>query len=77
MEILNRVLFNFYTGIVPIPVLNEKEELLNFLRSPERVFCLLRSRDFSKFQRMEDSPEVQVITRRGVGGDDFVVISNR
>lgn len=69
--------FNFYTGIVPIPVLNEKEELLNFLKSPERVFCLLRSRDFLKFQGMEGSPEVQVITRRGVGGDDFVVISNQ
>jgi len=69
--------FNFYTGIVPIPVLNEKEDLLNFLRSPERVFCLLRSRDFSKFQRTEGSPEVQLIARRGVGGDDFVVISNR
>ena len=69
--------FNFYTGIVPIPVLNEKEDLLNFLRSPERVFCLLRSRDFSKFQRMEGSPEVQVIAQRGVGGEDFVVISNR
>jgi len=69
--------FNFYTGIVPIPVLNEKEELLNFLTSPERVFCLLRSRDFLRFHRMEGGPEVQVIARRGVGGDDFVVISNR
>ena len=69
--------FNFYTGIVPIPVLNEKEDLLDFLRSPERVFCLLRSRDFLRFQLMEGSPEVQLIARRGVGGDDFVVISNR
>ena len=69
--------FNFYTGIVPIPVLNEKEDLVGFLRSPERVFCLLRSRDFSKFQEIEGSPEVQVIVQRGVGGDDFVVISNR
>ncbi len=69
--------FNFYTGIVPIPVLNEEEDLLNFLRSPERVFCLLRSRDFLKFQLREGRPEVQVIARRGVGGDHFVVISNR
>ena len=69
--------FNFYTGIVPIPVLNEKEDLLDFLRSRERVFCLLRSRDFLRFQLMEGSPEVQLIARRGVGGDDFVVISNR
>ncbi len=69
--------FNFYTGIVPIPVLNEREELLNFLRSPERVFCLLKSRDFSSFQLTEGRPEVQVIVRRRVGGDHFVVISNR
>jgi 4-amino-4-deoxy-L-arabinose transferase-like glycosyltransferase len=69
--------FNFYTGIVPIPVLNEKEDLVGFLRSRERAFCLLRSRDFLRFQMMEDRPEVQVIARRGVGGDDFVVISNR
>jgi 4-amino-4-deoxy-L-arabinose transferase-like glycosyltransferase len=69
--------FNFYTGIVPIPVFNEEEDFLNFLRSPERVFCLLKSRDFSKFQLVEGRPEVQLIVRRGVGGDDFVVISNR
>ena len=69
--------FNFYTGIVPIPVFNEEEDFLNFLRSPERVFCLLKSRDLSKFQLMEGRPEVQLIVRRGVGGDDFVVISNR
>ncbi len=69
--------FNFYTGIVPIPVLNEGEDLLNFLRSAERVFCLLRSRDFLRFQLMEGRPEVQVIARRRVGGDHFVVISNR
>ncbi len=69
--------FNFYTGIVPIPVLNEEEDLSNFLRSPERVFCLLRSRDFLKFQLKEGRPDVQLIARRGVGGDHFVVISNR
>lgn len=69
--------FNFYTRIVPIPVLYEEEDLLNFLRSPEKVFCLLRSRDFMRFQRIEGRPEVQVITQRGVGGDHFVVISNR
>jgi 4-amino-4-deoxy-L-arabinose transferase-like glycosyltransferase len=69
--------FNFYTRIVPIPVLNEEEDLLNFLRSPERVFCLLRSRDFLKFQLREGRPEVQLIARCGVGGDHFVVISNR
>jgi 4-amino-4-deoxy-L-arabinose transferase-like glycosyltransferase len=69
--------YNFYTEIVPIPVLEEEEALLNFLRSPARVFCLLRARDFSKFQTMEGRPEVQLIAKRGVGESDFVLISNR
>jgi 4-amino-4-deoxy-L-arabinose transferase-like glycosyltransferase len=69
--------FNFYTGIVPIPVLEEEEALLHFLRSPERVFCLLKSRDFLKFQSIEGRPEVQLIVRRRIGDGDFVLISNR
>jgi 4-amino-4-deoxy-L-arabinose transferase-like glycosyltransferase len=69
--------FNFYTGIVPIPVLEEEEALLHFLRSPERVFCLLKSRDFLKFQSIEGRLEVQLIVRRRIGDGDFVLISNR
>jgi len=69
--------YNFYTGIVPIPMLEKEEALLNFLRSPERVFCLLKSRDFLKFQLIGGRPEVQLIVRRKVGDNDFVLISNR
>jgi 4-amino-4-deoxy-L-arabinose transferase-like glycosyltransferase len=69
--------FNFYTGIVPIPVFEEKEALFNFLRSPERVFCLIKSRDFLKFERLEGSPEIQLIVRRKIGDGDFVLFSNR
>ncbi len=69
--------FNFYTGIVPIPVFEEEEALSHFLRSQERVFCLLRSKDFLKFQRAEGPPAFQVILRRGVGDKDFILISNR
>jgi 4-amino-4-deoxy-L-arabinose transferase-like glycosyltransferase len=69
--------YNFYTGIVPILVLEDEEDLLNFLRSPKRVFCLLRSRDFLKFERLEGRPEVQLIAQRGVGSKDFILISNR
>ncbi len=69
--------FNFYTGIVPIRVLEEEEVLSNFLRSPERVFCLLKSRDFLKFERIEGKPEVQLIVRRKIGDGDFVLVSNR
>jgi hypothetical protein len=69
--------YNFYTGIVPIPVLVKEEALLDFLRSQERVFCLLKTRDFLKFQRIEERPEVRVIAKRGVGDGDFILISNR
>jgi len=69
--------FNFYTGIVPIRVFEEEEALFNFLRSPERVFCLLKSRDFLKFEHVEGKPEVQLIVRRKIGDGDFVLVSNR
>jgi 4-amino-4-deoxy-L-arabinose transferase-like glycosyltransferase len=69
--------YNFYTGIVPILILEDEEDFLNFLKSPERVFCLLRSRDFFKFEGMEGRPEVQLIAKRGVGDKDLILISNR
>ncbi len=69
--------YNFYTGIVPILELEGKETLFHFLGSSERVFCLLQFRDFSQFQQMEGRPEVQLISRRKVGDDDIVLISNR
>jgi len=69
--------YNFYTGIVPILELNTKEELLHFLKSSERVFCLLPFNDFSQIQSMEDRPKVQLIARRKTGDLDVVLISNR
>jgi hypothetical protein len=69
--------YNFYTGIVPIPVLGEEEALSHFLRSQERVFCLLKSRDFLKFQMGEGRPEFQLILRRRVGDGELALISNR
>ncbi len=69
--------YNFYTGVVPILELEEKEALFLFLGSSERVFCLLEFRDFSQFQQTEGRPKVQLISRRKVGDDDIVLISNR
>ena len=69
--------YNFYTGIVPILELKAKEDLFDYLRSPERVFCLLRFKNFSSFQSMEGRPVVQLISRRKVGDNDIVLISNR
>jgi hypothetical protein len=69
--------YNFYTGIVPIPVFEEEEALSHFLRSQERVFCLLRFRDFLKFQKSESRPEFELILRRQVGDRELALISNR
>jgi hypothetical protein len=69
--------YNYYTGIVPILELEGQEIFLSFLRSSERVFCLIRFRDFYQFQKIEGMPKVQLITRRQVGDNDIVLISNR
>jgi hypothetical protein len=58
-------------------VLEDKEELFLLLKSQERVFCLIRSRDFLEFKVAEDWPEVKLIAQRGVGSKDFILISNR
>ena len=69
--------YNYYTGIVPILELEGEENLVHFLESPERGFCILKFGDFSKFQAIVGKPRVQLITRRKVGDDDIVLISNR
>jgi len=69
--------FNYYTGIVPVWELNEMADLLAFLRSSERVFCLIHFKEFSEFQKKEGRPKVQLISRRRVGNQEIVLISNR
>jgi hypothetical protein len=69
--------YNFYTGIVPILELEREEDLFGFLQSSERIFCLLKFRDFSRLQTKEESLKIQLIARRNVGDDDIVLISNR
>ena len=69
--------YNFYTGIVPIDEMEKKEELLDFLRSTGRVFCILKSRDFKVLQSIPELPPVQLISQRRVGNDEIILISNR
>ncbi|MDI6763992.1 MAG: glycosyltransferase family 39 protein [Thermodesulfobacteriota bacterium] len=69
--------YNYYTEIVPILEIEKREEFIRFLQSEKRVFCLLKFRDFSQNQAMEGRPKIELITRRNVGGDDMVLISNR
>jgi 4-amino-4-deoxy-L-arabinose transferase-like glycosyltransferase len=69
--------YNYYTGIIPILEIEKRDEFIRFLQSGERVFCLLKFRDFTQLQTMEDRPKVELIARRNVGGDDMVLVSNR
>ncbi len=69
--------YNYYTGVAPIQILVTSHSLHQFVRSPERVFCLLTFRDFSQWFGGENDPKVQLVTRRQVRNDDVVLISNR
>ena len=69
--------YNFYTGIVPIYDFSTRKDLFEFLKSSKRVFCLLTFKDYSKFQEFPDCPEMRLLTRRQVGKNDVVFISNQ
>lgn len=68
--------FNYYTGINAIRRFEQKEELKNFLRSPQRVLCIMRERHY---RILENDPTIQipVAVRGQVGHKRLVVISNR
>jgi 4-amino-4-deoxy-L-arabinose transferase-like glycosyltransferase len=68
---------NYYTGVVPILDLNRAEDLFDFLRSSDRVFCLLTFREFYGLQASDGRPELHLLARRQVGELDTVLISNR
>jgi 4-amino-4-deoxy-L-arabinose transferase-like glycosyltransferase len=69
--------YNYYTGVVPIVLLDNRETFLDFLGSSERVFCLLKFRDLSQLISSEWVGKVHVIARRRIRNDDVVLISNR
>jgi 4-amino-4-deoxy-L-arabinose transferase-like glycosyltransferase len=69
--------YNYYTGVVPILRFDNREAFLDLIGSSEKVFCLLKFRDFSQLFSKEGEPKVQLIARRKVRNDDVVLISNR
>jgi len=69
--------FNYYTGIVPILDLADMKDVFSLLESSERTFCLLDYKNFSQFRKMEGRPKVWLISRRMVGDDEIVLVSNR
>jgi len=69
--------YNFYTGIVPIVEFRAEDEVLYFLRSPERVLCLFTTRDFDHLRETGKIPPVRTIIHRQVGSNSIVVVTNR
>ncbi|MGA2514924.1 MAG: glycosyltransferase family 39 protein [Thermodesulfobacteriota bacterium] len=68
--------YNYYTGVVPITRFFDRETFLDFMRSPERVYCILEFSDFSQLFGGEGGPKVRLIARRRVRNDDVVLITN-
>lgn len=69
--------YNFYSGIVPILEIEKEEDLINLLDSSQKVYCILKFKDFFHFQSLPEAPPVQVIKRQGVGHNDIALISNQ
>jgi 4-amino-4-deoxy-L-arabinose transferase-like glycosyltransferase len=68
--------YNYYTGVVPITRFFDREAFLDFMRSSERVFCILEFSDYSQLFSGGMEPKVQLIARRRVRKDDVVLIAN-
>ena len=69
--------YNFYTGIVPILETENEAEMVDFFRSKEKVFCLVEYDDYEALTRKHTDLSLNLITRRGVGSRDMVLVSNR
>lgn len=69
--------YNFYTGIVPILDIKGKEEMVEFFRSKEMVFCLIQNHEYEALRKKDLGISLNLVLRREVGGKDIVLISNR
>jgi 4-amino-4-deoxy-L-arabinose transferase-like glycosyltransferase len=69
--------YNFYTGIVPIIELENEKEIIDFFHAKERIFCLLRFRDYEKLRSVNLGIPLYLMTRRKTGGSDIVLVSNQ
>jgi 4-amino-4-deoxy-L-arabinose transferase-like glycosyltransferase len=69
--------YNFYTGIVPILETENEAEVIDLIRSKEKVFCLVEYDDYETLTRKHTDLSLNLIIRRGVGSRDMVLVSNR
>jgi 4-amino-4-deoxy-L-arabinose transferase-like glycosyltransferase len=68
--------YNYYTGVVPIKKFYDRKALIDFMRSSEKVFCILEFSEYSQLFGGGGEPNVQLIARRRVRNDDVVLITN-
>ncbi|MCJ7785088.1 MAG: glycosyltransferase family 39 protein [Desulfobacterales bacterium] len=69
--------YNFYSGIVPILEIEDEKEIIDLFHSKEKVFCLAEYDDYERLIRKYTDLSLNLITRRGVGSRDMVLVSNR
>ena len=69
--------YNFYTGIVPIVDIENEDEIVNFFRFNERVFCLTQNHDYETLKKEDLMIPLHLIIRKKVGSKDIVLVSNR
>jgi hypothetical protein len=58
--------YNFYTGIVPIVDIKSEDEIVNFFRSKERVFCLIQNHEYEALKKKGFGIPLNLVTRRKV-----------
>ncbi|MBN1253864.1 MAG: glycosyltransferase family 39 protein [Deltaproteobacteria bacterium] len=68
--------FNYYTGYNQIKWLEEEKDLRQFLRSPQRVLCIMRDRHYNLLQK-DPTLSISVVATGQVGHKRLAVISNR
>jgi 4-amino-4-deoxy-L-arabinose transferase-like glycosyltransferase len=66
----------FYTGVVPVLVLRNEEQLASFLQASERVYCFVDAEKFDAIKHKEKVPRFELIARYHVGGSDVLLISS-
>ncbi len=69
--------FNFYTGIVPILEIENEGEVIDLFRSKEKVFCLLKYRDYERLSAKYTGVPLHLITSRSVGDREMAFVSNQ
>ena len=66
----------YYTGKPMIEEIKSDERFFEILRSPQRVFMVIKKRELNRIKR-DSKTEVEPIEQEKVGSFDLVLISNR